>query len=94
MSLAGGDLRICQTNIHQDDKGMYFFLCWSFGLEYIPSGRPFQASQSTQEGRDLRVHTFVQAFKLSPVGVGTLGRENFTVHCMGYLCGSEQSWPR
>lgn len=49
MSFAGGRLRICQTNICQDDKGMYFFLCWSFGLEYISSGRPFQSSSLTRK---------------------------------------------
>lgn len=59
MSLAGGDLKICQTNIYQDEKGMYFFLCWSFGLEYIPSGILFQASESIQEGRNVHVHTYL-----------------------------------
>lgn len=88
-----GNLRICQTNIHQDEEGMYFFLWWSFGLEYIPSGMPFQASESTQESRDLSVCTFVGAFQLSPVGAVTLGREHVTVHCIGHWCWSDYLGP-
>lgn len=53
----GGSLGICQIKIHQGGKGRYFVLYWNFGLECIPSGRTFQPSDCTQEGRDLWVHT-------------------------------------
>lgn len=72
---------------------MYFFLCWSFGLEYLPSGRSFQASESIREGRELCVHTFVWAFRLSPLRAVTLGREDFIAHCIGHSCWSDQPWP-
>lgn len=53
----GGSLGICQIKIHQGGKGRYFVLYWNLGLECIPSGRTFQPSDCTQEGRDLWVHT-------------------------------------
>lgn len=43
ISLTVGILRIYQTNVHQNNKGMYFFMSWSFGLSYIPFGSPFEA---------------------------------------------------